>query len=73
MLAYFCSRYDGSYSNLVVQQLGAANLDFSFTACSGAVISDVRKQANKLSSGQEFVIVSAVCKRDFKISFPGPC
>lgn len=57
-----CSRYDGSYSNLVAQQLGVdpKDLDFTYTACSGAVIQDVKEQAKALSNGQQYVIVSAV-------------
>lgn len=57
-----CSRYDGSYSNLVAQQLGVdpKDLDFTYTACSGAIIQDVKEQAKALSNGQQYVIVSAV-------------
>ena len=61
-LAWACSRYDGSYGNLVAIQLGVEpeKLDFTYTACSGALVPDVHKQATKLSPGQEFVLVSAV-------------
>jgi hypothetical protein len=61
-----CSRYDGSYASLVSLQLGVdpSKLDFTYTACSGAVVDDISKQAKKLSSGQEFVVMSAVCRRD---------
>lgn len=61
-LAWACSRYDGSYANLVAIQLGVEpeKLDFTFTACSGALVPGVYKQATRLSSGQEFVLVSAV-------------
>jgi hypothetical protein len=61
-LDFWFSRYDGSYAYLVASQLGTSidALDFTYTACSGAVISEVKKQAEKLSPGQEFVIVSAV-------------
>lgn len=59
-----CSRYDGSYSNLVAAQLGYGpkyeGFDFTYSACSGAVISGVNDQVNKLSGGQEFIIMSAV-------------
>lgn len=59
---YDCSRYDGSYANLVALQLGVqpGALDFTYSACSGAVIEDVVKQANALSYGQQFIIISAV-------------
>lgn len=58
-----CSRYDGSFANLVALQLdtNAAVLDFSYTACSGAVINGVNDQINALSSDQQFIIISAVC------------
>lgn len=57
-----CSRYDGSYASLVALQLGVdiEDLDFTYTACSGALVEDVYEQAEKLSSGQEFITVSAV-------------
>lgn len=61
-VGWACSRYDGSYANLVALQLGVEQnqLDFTYTACSGAVVSDVKKQAEKLSTGQQFIILSAV-------------
>jgi len=57
-----CSRYDGSYANLVAQQLGTepGALDFTYSACSGAVISEVNTQVSALSAGQQFIIMSAV-------------
>lgn len=63
-LDYSCSRYDGSYSNLVALQVvddaQTDSLDFTYLACSGAVVSGVNDQVNKLSGGQEFIIMSAV-------------
>lgn len=41
--------------------LSPGDLDFTYTACSGAVVDEISNQAKALSSGQEFVIVSAVC------------
>lgn len=35
-------------------------LDFTYTACSGAVVDEIITQAKALSSGQEFVMLSAV-------------
>jgi hypothetical protein len=62
--SYSCSRYDGSYSILVSLQLGVdpKKLDFTYKACSGAVVDQVLGQANSLSEGQQFIIVSAVCR-----------
>lgn len=61
-LNYGCSRYDGSYANLVASQLGVDKdvFDFTYTACSGAVIKQISEQARKLSPGQEFILMSAV-------------
>lgn len=58
-----CSRYDGSYANLVASQLNVSKdeLDFTYTACSGAVVSEISQQAKALSSDQEFIMLSAVC------------
>lgn len=57
-----CSRYDGSYANLVVLQLGVGEyeMDFTYSACSGDKIKAIHDQAKALSSGQQFIIVSAV-------------
>jgi hypothetical protein len=43
-------------------QLGVAveELDFTFTACSGAVVDQIIDQADRLSSGQQFIMMSAV-------------
>lgn len=61
-VGWACSRYDGSYANLVALQLGVDldKLDFTYTACSGAVVDEIITQAKALSSGQEFVMLSAV-------------
>ena len=48
--------------------LGTANIvgklfaktDFTYSACSGAVVAGVDKQARELPSGQDFIIISAV-------------
>jgi len=53
-----CSRYDGSYANLVGSFFGKA--DFTYSACSGTVVAGVNKQARELSSDQDFIIISAV-------------
>lgn len=57
-----CSRYDGSYASLVALQLEVDpdELDFTYTACSGAVVDEITTQAKKLSTGQEFVMMTAV-------------
>jgi hypothetical protein len=62
--SYYCSRYDGSYSILVASQLGVdpKKLDFTYKACSGAVVDQVIGQAKALSEDQQFIIVSAVRK-----------
>jgi hypothetical protein len=57
-LDYSCSRYDGSYANIVGKLLAKA--DFTYSACSGAVVAGVKKQARELSSDQDFIIISAV-------------
>ncbi|KAF2113969.1 SGNH hydrolase-type esterase domain-containing protein [Lophiotrema nucula] len=56
-----CSRYDGSYPSLVALQLGVDPKvqQFTYTACSGAVISGVVDQAKSLSGGQQYIIISA--------------
>jgi hypothetical protein len=51
-------------------------LDFTYTACSGAVVKEITQQAEKLSSDQQFIMLSAVClsdclKRLPLTSFPG--
>ena len=63
-ISYSCSRYDGSYSSLVVAQLGVdpQKFDFEYEACSGAVVKQVLNQAKALSAGQQFIIISAVRK-----------
>jgi hypothetical protein len=35
-------------------------LDFTYTACSGAVVKEITQQAEKLSSDQQFIMLSAV-------------
>lgn len=47
-----CSRYDGAYPNLINLQLGTdpESIDFTFGACSGALTTDIVKQANKVDS-----------------------
>jgi hypothetical protein len=57
-----CSRYDGSYANMVASQLDVPKeaLDFTYTACSGAVVKEITQQAEKLSSDQQFIMLSAV-------------
>lgn len=59
----WCSRFDGSYPSLVAMQLGVKpeDLDFTFTACSGAVVDGIIDQAQALSSDQKSIMVSAVC------------
>jgi hypothetical protein len=37
------------------------DLDFTYSACSGAVVEEITQQAEKLSSGQQFIMLSAVC------------
>ena len=48
-----CSRYDGSYANLVNVQLDedTSSIDFTYVACSGAKIPDITAQANSLDGG----------------------
>ncbi|KAM0723338.1 hypothetical protein Q7P37_000323 [Cladosporium fusiforme] len=52
-----CSWYDASYANLVGLSFG--NIDFTYSACSGALIKGATKQAKALSSNQDFIIISA--------------
>ena len=61
-VGYWCPRYDGSYASLVAMQLGVGldEMDFTFTACSGAVVHQISDQANTLSEGQQFIMMSAV-------------
>ena len=35
-------------------------LDFTYSACSGAVVEEITQQAKKLSSGHKFIMLSAV-------------
>jgi hypothetical protein len=37
------------------------DLDFTYSACSGAVVKEITQQAEKLSSDQQFIMLSAVC------------
>jgi hypothetical protein len=57
-----CSRYDGSFANMVASQLDVPEeaLDFTYTACSGAVVKEITQQAEKLSYDQQFIMLSAV-------------
>ena len=56
-----CSRYDGSYANLVNVQLGedTTNIDFTYIACSGAKVPAITAQANSLHGGQQMITISA--------------
>ncbi len=56
-----CSRYDGSYANLVNVQLGEDTSDIIFTyiACSGAKIPAITTQATSLDGGQQMITISA--------------
>lgn len=56
-----CSRYDGSYANLVNVQLGedTTDIDFTYIACSGAKIPAITEQANSLDGGQQMITISA--------------
>ena len=55
-----CSRYVGSYANLVNVQLGEDRTDIGFTyiACSGAKIPAITAQANPLDGGQQMITIS---------------
>lgn len=56
-----CSRYDGSYANLLNVQLGedTTDIDFTYIACSGAKIPAITAQANSLDGGQQMITISA--------------
>ncbi|KAF7186645.1 Lipase 1 [Pseudocercospora fuligena] len=60
-LDWGCHRYDASFSNLVMLQLGTdpGAFEWSFLACSGARIADVKAQTTALSNDQEFILLSA--------------
>ena len=82
-----CSRYDGSYANLVNLQLGkdTTDIDFTYIACSGAKIPAITEQANSLDGGQQMITISAGgndaqlivalndCVFTFKGLFSGSC
>ena len=57
----YCSRYDGSYANVVNLGLGTdtKDINFSYEACSGAKIPEITKQANSLDGGQQMITISA--------------
>lgn len=59
--SYDCSRYDGSYPNLINLQLGTDpnSIDFTFRAYSGAVTSEVIDQVKRLSSEQQMITISS--------------
>jgi len=56
-----CSRYDGAYPNLINLQLGTdpESIDFMFSACSGAVTSEVITQAKNLTIDQQMITISS--------------
>lgn len=67
-----CSRYDGSYPNMVATQLGFGQrlfgFDFKFLACSGKTIPKiVDEQLSQLSGGQDFILISAVSLTKFSL------
>ena len=82
-----CSRYDGSYANLVNVQLGedTTDIDFTYIACSGAKIPAITTQAESLDGGQQMITISAGgndaqlivalndCVFTFKGLFSGSC
>jgi lysophospholipase L1-like esterase len=61
LTSYDCSRYDGAYPNLINLQLGTdpESIDFMFSACSGAVTSEVIEQAKDLTAGQQIITISS--------------
>lgn len=82
-----CSRYDGAYPNLINLQLGTdpESIDFMFSACSGAVTSEVIKQAENLTVDQQMITISSGgndaglsniindCVYTYKARFSGDC
>lgn len=56
-----CSRYDSAYPNLINLSLekSVKDIDFTFTACTGAVNSDVYTQVGSLTTGQQLITISS--------------
>ncbi|KAH0017849.1 hypothetical protein KCU78_g7397, partial [Aureobasidium melanogenum] len=85
--SWACSRYDGAYPNLINLQLGTdpGSIDFMFSACSGAVTSEVIQQAKELTAGQQMITISSggndaglssivnACVYTYKAQLSGDC
>ncbi|KAE8375115.1 SGNH hydrolase-type esterase domain-containing protein [Aspergillus bertholletiae] len=54
-----CARYDRSYVAMIERIVGSSSLSFQWLACSGARSDDILKQAQKLETNMDLVVLTA--------------